>query len=86
MTCPNCTHPRATLPNGSTTCTWSEHWRMHCEAMEVCRMPTIFERREYLMKIQQRRGQEAWLQLRSAVQQVWNSSAGPPEVSKNTGS
>lgn len=71
MTCPNCTHPRATLPDGRETCTWSEDWRNHCEALHVCSLPTLFERRRYLLGIRDKRGEPAWLKLRRAVEQAW---------------
>lgn len=86
MTCPNCTHPRGKLPDGSETCTSSEAWRNHCEAIHVCRLPTLIERRRYLLMIHNKRGEKDWLKLRTAVEQVWKSSAGQPEVSTNTGS
>lgn len=87
MTCPtNCTHPRITLVDGTETCTWSEAWRAECEARHVCDLPTIFDRRSYLVKIQHKRGDQAWLQLRAAVAEVWKSRQAQPEVVNNTGS
>lgn len=86
MTCPNCTHPRATLPDGTETCTWSEDWRCHCEALHVCSLPTLLERRRYLLAIHNKRGEAAWLKLRSAVEQAWGARNVQPEVTNNTGS
>ncbi len=72
MTCPTtCTHPRVTLSDGRETCTWSEDWRNETEAMHVCNLPTLLERRQYLIKIQQKRGDAAWLKLRGTVERVW---------------
>jgi hypothetical protein len=87
MTCPTaCTHPRATLPDGRETCTWSEDWRNHCEALHVCDMPTLVERRRYLLAIHNKRGEPAWLKLRTAVEQAWRARNVQPEVTDNTGS
>ena len=72
MTCPTtCTHPRATLPDGRETCTWSEDWRNHCEALHVCAIPVLIERRRYLLSIRDKRGEAAWLKLRTAVELAW---------------
>lgn len=78
MTCPNCDHPRATLMDGSETCTWSEAWRAECEARHVCNMPTLKVRREYLAFVQAKRGENAWLQLRDLIAAAWNSKQGRP--------
>jgi hypothetical protein len=87
MTCPTaCTHPRATLPDGRETCTWSEDWRNHCEALHVCDLPTLVERRRYLLAIHNKRGEAAWLKLRTAVELAWKSRHAQPEVANNTGS
>ena len=82
MTCPDCTHQRVTLADGTETCTWSEAWRHECEARQVCDLPTIFERREYLVKIQQRRGDQAWLQLRATISVLWMSKQAQPAVAR----
>ena len=72
MTCPTtCTHPRATLSDGRETCTWSEDWRHHCEALHVCKLPTLYERRTYLLAIKDKRGEAAWLKLRATIEQIW---------------
>lgn len=74
MTCTQHTRCNpATLPDGRETCTWSEDWRNHCEALHVCNLPSILERRQYLMKIQQKRGDKAWLKLRTAVELAWKN-------------
>lgn len=88
MTCPNCDHPRATLVDGTITCTWSEAWRHECEARHVCDLPTLNKRRDYLLAIRDKRGDKAWLQLRATVEQVWHARRGnaQPEVAQNTGS
>jgi hypothetical protein len=73
MTCPKCDHPRATLVDGTETCTWSEAWRHECEARAVCNMPTLIKRRDYLSAIRNKRGEQAWLQLRDTVAKVWST-------------
>lgn len=84
MTCPTgCDHPRATLVDGTVTCTWSEAWRHHCEALHVCSLPTLIERRRYLLAIHDKRGEPAALELRATVAKLWQAQ---PAVAKNTGS
>lgn len=88
MTCPDCNHPRATLVDGTITCTWSEAWRHECEARHVCNLPSLYKRREYLLAIRDKRGEPAWLKLRDTISQVWSNrqSDAQPEVANNTGS
>ena len=83
MTCPDCTHPRATLVDGTVTCTWSEAWRQHCEALHVCNMPSLAARRKYLFAIHEKRGPQAALELRATVAKLWPTQ---PAVADNTGS
>ena len=79
MTYPtNCIHPRVTLVDGTETCTWSEAWRHECEARHVANMPTIIERRRYLLAIRDKRGELAWLQLRGTVEAVWKANRPRP--------
>lgn len=74
MTCPNCNHPRGTLPDGRVTCTWSEAWRARCEALTVCRLPTLTERREYLHGVWQKRGEKSYVELKRLVAVLWQSA------------
>lgn len=79
MTCQgNCDHPRVTLLDGTEVCTWSEGWRHQCEAMAVCRMPTLAQRRRYLLLIHDKRGRDAWLQLRDTVARIWEAARERP--------
>ena len=39
--------------------TWTEQWRMECEARHVINMPTLEDRRSYLERIGIKRGQAA---------------------------
>lgn len=86
MTCPQCSHPRVKLSDGTETCTWSEAYRNECEAMHVCSLPTLQDRRRYLTFIYNRRGKDAWLKLRDAVELVWKARHAQPAVASNTGS
>ena len=81
--CPDCTHPRATLVDGSTTCTWSPAWKHQCEAQHVCNMTSLAARRKYLFEIHNKRGEAAELELRATVAKLWKQAQ--PAVA-NTGS
>lgn len=72
MTCPHCDHPRVTLVDGTETCSWSEAWRHECEARHVVKIPTLIERRRYLLAIRDKRGEPAWLQLRATIEKLWS--------------
>lgn len=85
MTCALHTRCRpAVMHDGTETCSWSEQWRAYCEAVYVCNMPTVLERRRYLLRIDDKRGPEAGAQLRALVQAIWNHRAQPAVA--NTGS
>ena len=80
--CPDCAHPRATLVDGTVTCTWSAAWRHECEARHVCNMPSLADRRKYLFGIYNKRGDAAAVELRATVAKLWKAQ---PAVA-NTGS
>lgn len=73
----SCTHPRVKLIDGTETCTWSRKWMLECEATHICKMPTVKERREYLFKVHQRRGEAAYVELRDLVARIWEQSRRP---------
>lgn len=75
MTCPtSCNHPRVTLVDGTETCTWSNAWRLECEARYVARLPHLKDRRDYLDRVPKKRS----LELRSAIEKIWSAArAGP---------
>lgn len=73
MTCPDCTHPRVRLLDGSETCSWHESWRAETEARMVCTMPTLAERREYLELAKKKRGEPSYVKLRDLVARVWKT-------------
>lgn len=77
MKCPNCNHPRVTLMDGRTTCTWHEDWRAEAEARHVCKIPTVEQRRKYLMGVRQRRGEEAYVKLRDLIASLWERGIRP---------
>jgi hypothetical protein len=85
MSCPDCQHSRATLIDGSETCTWSEAWRAQCEAIHILSIPDKVARREYLhgreeagrlvkKGILQIRGEQACRELEALVRRVWDLS------------
>ena len=79
MTCkPNCTHPRTRLHDGRETCTWSREWMHECEATHICNLPTLAERRRYLFKVHERRGEAAYVELRDLVSKIWQQSQSRP--------
>ena len=44
----------------------------------VAHMPTLLERRRYLLAIRDKRGEAAWLELRRTVEAVWNAERASP--------
>lgn len=53
--------------------TYSEEYRMKCEAEYVCKIPLIADRREYLKGVQEKRGVAACNQLKEKMAEVWGS-------------
>ena len=51
--------------------TWTEQWRMECEARHVTNMPTLKDRRGYLERIGIKRGQAARKQLEQEILRQW---------------
>ncbi|MBF9235545.1 DUF7696 family protein [Microvirga alba] len=78
-------HPDArevTLIDGTVVSSYSEAWRMECEARAVLAIPSVQKRREYLFGsidrfgkpsggVEQRRGRESALQLAEVVKRLW---------------
>ena len=60
-----------TLIDGRQVDSWSEDWRIECEARQVLAMPNILNRRAYLADITKRRGDVAGKQLADLVRLVW---------------
>lgn len=61
------------LHDGRKVGSWSEEWRAECEARAVLRMPTKMHRRGYLLRVADRRGQEAANALERHVMQLWEA-------------
>lgn len=69
-------HPDArevTLVDGTTASSYSEAWRLECEARSVLAIPTLAKRQEHLARIEKARGQRAADQLRDTMLVVWNA-------------
>lgn len=72
------------LRDGRTVSSYSEEWRMECEARAVLRMPSTYERRRYLFGapddrgnmvggIAKKRGKDAADKLAAVVKQLWDA-------------
>lgn len=48
---------------------------LFCEADMICKMQKLSERREYLQRIEKRRGKKAADELRAKVQEIWKKRA-----------
>jgi hypothetical protein len=66
-----------TLIDGREVDSWSEDWRLECEARHVLAIHGVQGRREYLADIQKRRGQKAYEQLADLVRAVWAHNRRP---------
>ena len=53
------------------TDTTSEQWRRECEARHVCNLPTLSDRRRYIMGVREQRGNPAADQLERDVRGEW---------------
>lgn len=51
----------------------SEAWRLECEARHVLALPSRRLRREYLLRIEQRRGLEARMTLEARIRAIWDA-------------
>lgn len=59
------------LIDGRVVDSWSDEWRLECEARHVLAMPSVQARRDYLAGIQQRRGDKAYQELADLVRVIW---------------
>lgn len=103
MTCyPRCNHMRVLMHDGRETCTWSEEWKLECEASAVLSMP-LQQRRRYLWGyhntitgkfvkgIKDIRGEAALAVLQNRIRDLFNarnnkSGDAQPQVARNSGS
>lgn len=60
------THP-VTLRDGTVVCSACPAWREECEVRAVAGMLTDYDRKQYLQRIRENRGEEAASRLRSRV-------------------
>jgi hypothetical protein len=51
--------------------TSSEEWRRECEARHVCNLPTLNDRRRYILGVREQRGNERADQLERDVKYEW---------------
>jgi hypothetical protein len=61
-----------TLHDGRVVDSYSEEWRLECEARAVIKMETLARRRDYLEHVDRKRGAEAGAQLRAIIRALWN--------------
>jgi hypothetical protein len=62
---------QVTLIDGRVVSSWSEEWRAETEARAICNMPTLWDRQQFLIAAEKRRGKEAAEQLRQRVRDMW---------------
>jgi hypothetical protein len=83
-------HPGAqlvTLHDGRQVGSYSEDWRLECEAIFVVTMPTLAKRRNYLDMVKEKRGVKGWSTLTDRVAAIWQASKdAQPKVAQNIGS
>ena len=62
--------------------TWSEAWRMECEARELLTW-SLQARRKQLDLVQQKRGWEARLKLQDEMERLWKLAKNPQTKQEN---
>ena len=62
----------------------SREYMLWCEADHVCKLPSITERRQYLARIEKRRGQKAAAELKAKVAEVWERRKSLAKQAKTT--
>ena len=62
------------LIDGTEVSSDAEAWRHQCEADHILNLPTLGTRREWLEKIERRRGKASADQLRQTIQALWESN------------
>jgi hypothetical protein len=77
-----------TLHDGREVGSYSEEWRLECEAKAVVRLPTLDRRRKYLDAVKEKRGTKAWNELQDRILSLWKTSKpnAQPQVAGNSGS
>lgn len=64
---------RATLSTGEEVSTYSESWRLECEARSILRERSLSKRQDRLARIGNIRGATAEQELRDRVLVIWNA-------------
>lgn len=61
----------ARLHDGTEVSSYSEAWRMECEARWILALPSLDERRAWLQSLEKRRGQAHVDQLKATIRTLW---------------
>lgn len=72
-------HPDAvevTLVDGRKVSSYSEEWRLECEARSILSMSPLHRRQWHLQDIEKRRGNAAAYQLRDKMLEIWEAGRG----------
>jgi len=68
------------LVDGTLVSSYSEAWRVECEARSLMGRRSLAKRQEALANIERRRGRDTAEQLRDIMLAIWGKSKGvPPE-------
>lgn len=68
------------------TDTTTEEWRRECEARHVCNLPTLSDRRRYILGVRQQRGNAAADVLERDVRSEWVENLALYKAKKQTAS
>lgn len=63
-------------PCDKPNCTWSEPWKLECEARLVAKMPAEW-RKDFYTEVEKKRGKQALDDLKLRVGQAWKKSQQP---------
>ena len=69
-------HPDArevTLVDGTTASSYSEAWRLECEARSILNMRPLAARQSHLYRLEKTRGKDVAEQLRDKMLEIWNA-------------
>ena len=61
----------ARLHDGTEVSSYSEAWRMECEARWILKLPSLDERRAWLQSLEKRRGLAHVDQLKATMRTLW---------------
>ena len=71
--CTNMRERMVELHDGRQVSNDSEEWRAECEARAVVRMSTKMERRAYIWRVREKRGDAAANALERLVRELWEA-------------